>query len=150
MFSALCCNSAGLYSQVASGKTTLDIEKILQDSRVLPCPQDLRYAVFAVGASQSATETIRRELPALRKSCIVKVLGPLRFELGLPNSVTAVISFHECYPEVTYMSILLITVITHPQKCAALNCVRLYWSLTLGLVRVWLVVGALHQSKSDT
>lgn len=68
---------------------------------MLPCPQDLRYAIFAVGASQDTSEIIRRELPDLRKSCIVRVLGPLRFELGLPNSITAVISFHECYPEVT-------------------------------------------------
>ena len=97
-FPAICCDCSS--SQVISGKTSLDIEKILQDSRVLPSPQDLRYAIFAVGASQGATEMIRRELPALRKSCIVKVLGPLRFELGLPNSITAVISFHECYPEV--------------------------------------------------
>lgn len=67
---------------------------------MLPCPQDLRYAVFAVGAAQNAAESVKIALPELRKSCIVKVLSPLQFELGLPNSITAIVSIHECYPEV--------------------------------------------------
>ena len=83
-----------------SGKACIDLKKLLQDSRVLPCPQDLRYAVFAVGASQNAAESVKNALPELRKACLVKVLGPLQFELGLPNSITAIISIHECYPEV--------------------------------------------------
>lgn len=56
--------------------------------------------MFAVGASQHSAEAIKKHLADLRKCCIVKVLGPLRIELGLPNSITAVISVHECYPEV--------------------------------------------------
>ena len=53
-----------------------------------------------MGASQNSVEFVKKDLPELRKSCIVRVLGPLRFEMGLPNSITAVISVHECYPEV--------------------------------------------------
>ena len=86
--------------QTISGKLSLDLVKLVQDSRVLPCPQDLRYAVFALGASQNAAESVRNHLPELRKSCIVRILGPLQFELGMPNSITAVIAVHDCYPEV--------------------------------------------------
>ena len=89
-----------MISQVISGKFSLDVDKLLQDCRILPSPQDLRYAVFAAGASQNSFESVKKDLPILRKSCIVRVLGPLRFEMGLPNSITAVISVHECYPEV--------------------------------------------------
>lgn len=89
-----------MISQVISGKFSLDVDKLLQDCRILPSPQDLRYAVFAAGASQHSVESLKKDLPVLRKSCIVRVLGPLRFEMGLPNSITAVISVHECYPEV--------------------------------------------------
>ena len=99
-------------AQVISGKFSPDVDKLLQDCRILPSPQDLRYAVFAMGASQNSVEFVKKDLPELRKSCIVRVLGPLRFEMGLPNSITAVISVHECYPEVRkffYFSFLIFT-----------------------------------------
>jgi hypothetical protein len=88
-----------------SGTAPLDLKKLIQDSRILPGPQDLRYAVFAVGASQYSGGAVKKHLAELRKSCIVKILGPLRIELGLPSSVTAVISVHECYPEVIFDSV---------------------------------------------
>mmetsp|Transcript_25789 Transcript_25789/g.24635 ORF Transcript_25789/g.24635 Transcript_25789/m.24635 type:complete len:361 (+) Transcript_25789:57-1139(+) len=86
--------------KVINGKSIIDVKKLLQDSRVLPCPQDLRYAVFALGASQNAVECVRKDLQELRKTCLVKALSPLRFELELPNSLSAIVSIHECYPEV--------------------------------------------------
>ena len=56
--------------------------------------------MFAVGASQNSAESVKNDLLPLRKSCIVKVLGPLQFELGLQNNIAVVVSVHECYPEV--------------------------------------------------
>jgi hypothetical protein len=95
----------------AISRCSYDVQKLLDDCRVLPSPQDLRYVVFAISASQGAKEAALKDLPELRKQSILKVLDShaataardapiLRFQLELRGRVVATVSVHDCYPEV--------------------------------------------------
>ena len=78
---------------------------ILSDAIVLPSPQDLRYAVFALGAVQKSAAILTQHTSELRKKCIVRSNGytakssMASVQITLSNGVTASFSVHACYPE---------------------------------------------------
>lgn len=84
----------------SSNVSVASIDRILEDARMLSAPQDLRYAMFAVKASQSTVASLQQHLSELRKTCIVKLLSPLSIQVTLINGLTATISIHQCYPDV--------------------------------------------------
>lgn len=82
------------------------VHDVLTDAMVLPSPQDLRYAIFALGAVQTAPSLLQQHVAELRKRCIVRSNGfqpgnsTASVQVTLSNGVTASISVHACYPEV--------------------------------------------------
>jgi len=78
---------------------------ILSDAIVLPSPQDLRYAVFALGAVQKSSAILTQHTAELRQKCIVRSNGytakssMASVQITLSNGVTASFSVHACYPE---------------------------------------------------
>lgn len=93
--------------EVKAGDLPMRLEKLLDDSRVLPSPQDLRYAVFAIGAAQLARDAAMKDIATVKalRTCLVQMLASddsslLRFQLELKGRIVATIAVHECYPEV--------------------------------------------------
>lgn len=95
-----------LYDMYLTKGAYASLQDVLTEAAVLPSPQDLRYAIFALGAVQNAPATLQQHLSELRKRCIVRSNGysasssAASVQVTLSNGVTACISVHACYPEV--------------------------------------------------
>ena len=76
------------------------LSQIMEESNVFPAPQDLRYAIFALGCIQRSPVILRAHVSELRKKCIVRSPGPLTAEFTLSAGVTASLVVHKCYPNV--------------------------------------------------
>ena len=82
------------------------VADILSEAIALPSPQDLRFAVFALGAVQRSAAALALHTAELRKRCIVRSAGfsaassCASVQLTLSNGVTCSLSVHPCYPEV--------------------------------------------------
>jgi hypothetical protein len=121
--------------ELKSGDLPMRLEKLMDDSRVLPSPQDLRYVVFAIGAAQGARDAAARDIAAVKalRTCLFKALPDapndtalMRFQLELKGRIVAVVAVHECYPDVP--SGVLVHSLTGPdgtpEEAAALAEVR--------------------------
>ena len=118
-----------------SGDFPVRLQKLLDDCRMLPSPQDLRYVVFAIAAAQGAREAANRDIAAVKalRTCLFKTLPDapndtalMRFQLELKGRIVAVVAVHECYPDVP--SGVLVHSLTGPdgtaEEAAALAEVR--------------------------
>lgn len=82
------------------------IADILSESITMPSPQDVRYAMFALGAVQRSGAVLTQHVSELRRHCIVRsnffttLTKYASVLVTLSNGVTASISVHPCYPEV--------------------------------------------------
>jgi hypothetical protein len=81
------------------------VTAILSEAITQTTPQDLRYAIFALGAVQRSAAALGTHIADLRKRCIVRSHGftttnsCASVQVTLSNGVTASLSAHACYPE---------------------------------------------------
>ncbi len=90
-------SSLGAYS---NSNTSEVLSRILDEAKALPAPQDIRYAIFALGCAQNSPQILRAHISDLRKKCIVRSTGPLSAAFTLSTGVTVSIAVHDCYPNV--------------------------------------------------
>lgn len=83
---------------VCSNTTSEMLSEIMDEARTLSIPQDLRYAVFALGCVQKSPSILRAHVSELRKKCIVRSTGLLSAEFTLSAGVTISLTVHHCYP----------------------------------------------------
>ena len=74
------------------------LSQIMEEANVFSAPQDLRYAIFALGCIQKSPVILRAHVSELRKKCIVRSTGPLSAEFTLSAGVTVSLIVHKCYP----------------------------------------------------
>jgi hypothetical protein len=72
---------------------------ILSDAQMLPVPQDLRYALFALKAGMGVKAAIAKDLSELRRKCIVRQspTSPLSITITLSNGLSIDVKVSECY-----------------------------------------------------
>jgi len=90
-------SSVGLFS---NSNTSDVLARIVEESKGLPVPQDIRYAIFALGSVQNSPQLLRAHISELRKKCIVRSTGLLSAEFTLSAGVTVSVAVHDCYPNV--------------------------------------------------
>lgn len=87
------------------------IPQILADSRGLPAPNDLRYALFVLGALQDARPLFQSHISDFRKKCIVEVLGMFALKMTFRTGLTISVQANLCYSFVP--SGVVITEVSH-------------------------------------
>jgi hypothetical protein len=88
-------------SVIALNSTTSDVlNEILEDAQSFSSPQDIRHAIFTLGAIQKSPVIMKAHVSDLRKKCIVRSTGPLSAEFTLSVGVTVSLVAHKCYPNI--------------------------------------------------
>ena len=90
-------SSMGLFS---NSNTSDVLARIIEEAKGLAVPQDIRYAIFALGCVQNSPQILRSHISELRKKCIVRSTGLLSAEFTLSAGVTVSVAVHDCYPNV--------------------------------------------------
>lgn len=88
--------------KASAQSVAIDTVKLLCECAQLEAPQDLRHAVFVLGAAPKCHAAVKEHLKAVRRTCLVDV-DPSdfrRMEISFANGVCAVLRIHECYPQV--------------------------------------------------
>jgi hypothetical protein len=86
----------------------ISANKILEDAKSFPAPQDLRFTVFACQAVLQYSSIVQQHLSELRKNCLLTVTDPFHIKISTPRGVEAHISLHYCYPQV--ISVILVAI----------------------------------------
>jgi hypothetical protein len=97
-------SSTLLFFQLESAEETINAADLLVDAQQLPAPQDLRYAIFYLGAAQQAPSVLRSDIVELRKKYVVQMNAKKSgvFDISFSNGVTAQMSTHPCYSYVSF------------------------------------------------
>jgi hypothetical protein len=85
--------------QLENAEEMINASDLLVDAQQLPAPQDLRYAIFYLGAAQQAPLVLKSDILELRKKYIVQMDAKKSgvFDISFSNGVTAQMSTHPCY-----------------------------------------------------
>ena len=89
--------------QIESADSHINAADVLAEAQMMAAPQDLRYAVFYIGAAQKAPVALKADVAELRKSCIVQPNAQRKdgcFDITFSNGVTIQVSSHPCYSSV--------------------------------------------------
>ena len=76
--------------------------EVLFESQQLPPPQDIRYAVFYIGAAQQAESRLLKDVAELKQKYIVQVDIEQRIvSIDINSDITVRLKIHPCYPHVS-------------------------------------------------
>lgn len=91
-----------LTAQLDSEGVSINAADVLLEAQQLLAPQDLRYAIFHIGAAQHAPGLVKSDIAKLRKKSIVQAdtKNDRVFHVTFSNGVTVQVSTHYCYPYV--------------------------------------------------
>lgn len=78
----------------------VDERAVLAEARMLPPPQDFRFAVFAVKAAYQCQSAVSKDCALLQKKAIIVRTQPLSCSLTFKNGLSAKVAIHPHYPEV--------------------------------------------------
>jgi hypothetical protein len=85
---------------ILKSKCQIDSAKLLCEACILSPPQDLRYIIFVLEASQRAPERILSELNEVKKVYLVKRESSYTASVTFNSGISAALTFHEAYPDV--------------------------------------------------
>jgi hypothetical protein len=80
----------------------IDASEVLYESQQLPPPQDIRHAVFYIGAAQNAESRLLKDVAELKLKYIVNVDCEQRVvSVDINSDVKIRLKTHPCYPNVS-------------------------------------------------
>lgn len=84
----------------AAGDSSVNVAAVMRAAKVFTPPNDIRQAIFSLGAQQNAMESFKNDLSELKKRILVRQLSDLKAQLTLSNGVIVDLEADVCYPEV--------------------------------------------------
>jgi hypothetical protein len=84
----------------AAGDSSVNVAAVMRAAKVFSPPNDIRQAIFSIGAQQKAVESFKNDLGELKKRILVRQLSDLKAQLTLSNGVIVDFEADVCYPEV--------------------------------------------------
>ena len=105
------------------GEHMVETSAILSAATRLAPPNDIRQAVFHLGATQSMKQALKEHITEQRQKYIVSVQGPYNIKLSLQNGVSVSLKVHPCYPLVSkYISYMITLGPRFERKLLTISC----------------------------